>query len=135
MRETTFRAAMAAIATASALAAAACASTAPHNELSNTRWAVESISGASASGPTIEFTADRVAGTGGCNRFFGGYAVSGESISFNGVGSTRMACAPEIMARETAFFGVLNGAQRFARTGDQLVITAADGGAISLRAQ
>ena len=135
MREETFRAAMAAIATASALAAAACASGAPHNALSGTRWAVESIGGTAASGPTIEFTANRVAGTGGCNRFFGGYAVSGESISFDGVGSTRMACSPEIMMRETAFFGVLNGARHYVRTGDQLVITAADGSAISLRAQ
>ncbi len=135
MQEGTFRAAMTAIATASALAAAACASSAPQNALSGTRWAVESIGGAPAAGATIEFSAERVAGAGGCNRFFGGYAVSGESISFNDVGSTRMACAPEIMARETAFFGVLNSAQRYARIGDRLEITASDGAVLSLRAQ
>lgn len=113
---------MAAVACASALAAAACASSAPHTDLSGTRWAVESIAGETVSGPTIEFAEDRVSGTGGCNRFFGGYHVDGDRLTLTDVGSTRMACEEGIMRRETEFFAVLNEAQHYRRDGDRLVI-------------
>jgi heat shock protein HslJ len=121
-RVLSIRAAMTAVACVSALAAAACASNAPHTSLSGTSWAVESIAGQAVSGPTIEFAEDRVSGTGGCNRFFGGYSVDGDRLTFSAVGSTRMACEEEIMRREDAFFAVLNEAQNFRRDGDRLVI-------------
>jgi len=113
---------MAGAACASALAAAACASTAPHGDLSGTGWVVESIAGEAVSGPTIEFVEDRVSGTGGCNRFFGGYQVEGDRLTFSAVGSTRMACEEGIMRRETEFFAVLSQAQHYRRDGDRLVI-------------
>lgn len=34
----------------------------------------------------------KVFGNNGCNRFFGSYTTSGDEISFEGLGSTRMAC-------------------------------------------
>jgi heat shock protein HslJ len=116
------RAAMGAAACVSALAAAACASNAPHPDLAGTSWAVESIAGEAVSGPTIEFAEDRVSGTGGCNRFFGGYQVDGDRLAFTGMGVTRMACEEDVMRREDEFLAVLNEAQHYRRQGDRLVI-------------
>ena len=61
----------------------------------------------------IEFLpGNRVAGSSGCNRFFGTYTLTGETLTFDGLGSTRMACAAEAMAQEDALLkllGVING--------------------------
>lgn len=127
------RAAIVATACISALAAAACANSAPRADLSGSSWAVESVAGEPVSGPTIEFAQDRISGTGGCNRFFGGYSVEDGRISFTGVGATRMACEPEIMAREDQFFTALNAAQSYNREGDRLTLTGANGRAVVLR--
>jgi len=118
---------MAAIVSVSALAAAACATNAPANDLSGTSWRVQSIAGQPASGPTIEFAQDRISGTGGCNRFFGGYTAEQGRLSVSGVGSTRMACDPDIMRREADYFSVLNAAQSYRRDDGQLTIATADG--------
>lgn len=129
------RAAIVAAACISALAAAACANSAPRADLSGTSWAVESVTGQPVSGPTIEFAQDRISGTGGCNRFFGGYSAEDGRISFSAIGATRMACEPDIMAREDQFFAALNAAQSYSRDGDRLTLTSADGQAIVLRAR
>jgi heat shock protein HslJ len=129
------RAAIVAVACASALAAAACAANAPRADLSGTSWSVESVAGQPNAGPSIEFTQDRISGTGGCNRFFGGYSAEDGRISFTGVGATRMACAPDIMAREDQFFSALNAAQSYRRDGDRLTLTSADGRDIVLTAR
>ena len=129
------RAAIVATACVSALAAAACANSAPRADLSGTSWAVESVVGQPVSGPTIEFAQDRISGTGGCNRFFGGYTAEDGRISFSAIGATRMACEPDIMAREDHFFGALNSAQNYSREGGRLTLTSAEGQAIVLRAQ
>jgi len=44
-----------------------------------------------------------VSGSGGCNRLIGGFRLSGERLSFSSLGSTRMACAPEVMAFEQKY--------------------------------
>jgi heat shock protein HslJ len=133
-RSVSARATLAAVACVSALAAAACASNAPRNELSGTSWRVESIAGESAPGPTIEFAQDRISGTGGCNRFFGGYTADDGRLTITGVGATRMACEQAVMQRESAFFSVLNAAQSYTRAADRLTITSADGRDLVLRA-
>jgi len=55
----------------------------------------------------IQFKGDgKLAGHGGCNRFFGQYEISGNEIKMAPVGATRMACAKPIMDLEIVFFTV-----------------------------
>jgi heat shock protein HslJ len=129
------RAAIVATACISALAAAACANSAPRADLSGTGWAVESVAGQPMSGATIEFAQDRISGTGGCNRFFGGYTAEDGRLSFSAIGATRMACETDVMDREERFFAALNAVQSYSRDGDRLTLTGGDGQAIVLRAQ
>ncbi len=43
--------------------------------------------------PTMTFTDDgKIAGFAGCNRYFGGYAVDGRTITISGIGATKMFC-------------------------------------------
>lgn len=135
MRFVLNRTTLSGLALASALVAAACASSAPEAPLSGTRWQAQSIEGAPVAyrTPTIEFAGDRISGTGGCNRFFGGYTISGDRISFGGVGATEMACEPVIMAQEAAFHTALNSAQTYRREGETLVLTSSAGDALVFR--
>ncbi len=55
----------------------------------------------------IQFNEKDVAGHGGCNRFGGGYNFDGRSIKIGPLASTRMACAPEVMDAEQAWFRML----------------------------
>lgn len=122
------RASLAALALASGLAAAACASVAPEAPLSGTRWVAQSINGQPVAfrTPTLEFAGDRVSGTGGCNRYFGGYEAQGDQISFGGVGSTRMACEGPVMAQENAFHTTLAAVRAYRREGETLVLEGAN---------
>ena len=74
------------------------------------------------------FAADsaRVTGSGGCNRLFGDYTLSGDSLSFSGVGSTKMACATG-MDIETAFLPALARVARWRIVDRQLELTDAAG--------
>ena len=125
MRFVLNRTTLSGLALASALVAAACASSAPDAPLSNTRWQAQSIEGAPVAyrTPTIEFAGDRISGTGGCNRYFGGYAVTGDGISFSGVGATEMACEPVVMMQEAAFHTALGDARRYRREGETLILS------------
>jgi heat shock protein HslJ len=131
------RAAIAATSIISALFAAACASNAPTAALTNTSWTAVSINGEAIAerAPTIEFSGDRISGSGGCNRYFGGYEVTGaETIVVRGVGATEMACEPrEIMAREQAYFTALDAVRSYDHDGDQLTLSAVAGPTIVFR--
>lgn len=93
--------------------------------LAGTTWVMSS---AGKRPPSISFEADgKVAGSGGCNRFFGNYTQDGEALSFSPLGATRMACPPGIMKMEQAFFDML-GAVRTARIeAPELVLIDASG--------
>ena len=69
---------------------------------------------------TLEFNAadTMVAGRTNCNRFFGKYALSGQSLKFENLGMTRMAC-PD-MAYEDAFVQMLNGVDAYEIKGSEL---------------
>jgi len=64
-------------------------------------------------------------GFGGCNRFFGSYESSGESLTFGALGATRMAC-PEGMDREQELFTVLGTVNRYEIDGRTLRLFADD---------
>lgn len=71
---------------------------------------------------TAVFTQGQVSGTAGCNRYFGSYEVNGEAITISPLGSTRMACAEEIMAQESGFLTALPAATTFQIEGEQLTV-------------
>lgn len=63
---------------------------------------------------TLEFGEDgTVAGRGSCNRYSGPVDVSGDSISFGALASTRMACPGAVNRQENAFFAALRDAYRW----------------------
>lgn len=83
-------------------------------KLAGTSWKVDAMGGAAVIAghePKIEFSGDgKISGTTGCNRFFGGYTQSGETITFSGTGMTKMACLAEgVMAQEAKFVSILEG--------------------------
>ena len=76
--------------------------------------------------PSTELTADfsngRVTGTGGCNRFNGGYKTTGSQIKIGLLASTFMACEEGIMTQEGRYLKALQAATRFQVSGENLEI-------------
>lgn len=89
----------------------------PRTLLTGGEWTVESIGGKpviAGSGVTILFLEeDRVAGSASCNRFMGGYKLTGEGLSFHQLGGTMMACEEPLGEQETRFLGLLRDTYRF----------------------
>jgi putative lipoprotein len=97
------------------------------NELEDTRWVAESITGEpSAEGvtSTVAFAADgKVSGNAGCNDYFGSYALEGDSIGFGHMGATQKMCVhEEFMEQEARFLEALNRAERYSVDDGVLVI-------------
>lgn len=65
--------------------------------------------------PFIRFEGDgKVAGSGGCNNFFGQYSVeTGNEIKIGPLASTKKACMGEAGQYESEFFGLLESASNF----------------------
>lgn len=93
----------------------------PTNPLEGTLWQLEAFEHPDfpADEPmpriTLGFYADGSSGGhGGCNVYGSGYTTDGESITFEGVFSTMMACMEgRIMAQEIAYTGAISNATRF----------------------
>jgi putative lipoprotein len=68
----------------------------------------------------------RVTGSGGCNRLSGGYTLDGNSLSFTGVASTRMACMRG-METESSFLAALEHVQSWKISNGQLELVDEDG--------
>ncbi len=107
------------------------------NALQGVRWVL--VSYLNAAGETVTALADRevtaefgpdgrVAGNGGCNRYFASYTVDGGNLTIGQAGSTMMACEPvEIMNQEAAFLAALGSAAAWHVEGEQLhILNAAD---------
>lgn len=81
------------------------------------RWLAEDIRGGGVIDrlqTVLEIAPDgAVSGSGGCNRIFGRAAISGDSISFGRLASTRMACAPAAMNQEQKFLAALENVRRW----------------------
>ena len=95
--------------------------------LIGTSWRAEDIGGRGVidnAQTTITFDAEgRVAGSGGCNRYFGPVTIGGSAIRFGDIGATRMACVPALMDQEQKFFDALAATRsyRFDDRGNKLV--------------
>lgn len=80
---------------------------------------------------TITFDAEgRVAGSGGCNRYFGPVTIGGNTIRFGNLASTKMACTPALMDQEQTFFDALAATRsyRLDDGGETLVFLDENGG-------
>jgi copper homeostasis protein (lipoprotein) len=100
-----------------------------HAELVNTYWRLVELNNAIVR-PTINqkephmvlHTGDqRLAGNGGCNTFFGNFALDGDKLSFSAMGSTMMAC-PDGMETEQSFLLALAETDRAVVSGQFLEI-------------
>jgi heat shock protein HslJ len=105
---------------------------APGLALAGGEWRVTEIAGqpiVANSKPTITFEEGRVFGAGSCNRFMGGYTVSGDGLSLqmSQMASTMMACPEPLMQQEGAFLGALGAVKSYSVAGSTLTLTTADG--------
>jgi heat shock protein HslJ len=71
-----------------------------------------------------------VTGNVGCNGFGGNYKVNGDTINFDSITSTLMACADPIMQQESAVFNVFTNSAAFKIDNNMLTITSADGNSV-----
>jgi putative lipoprotein len=94
--------------------------------LANTAWRLEDLGDLGViddAEATLEFSEQgRATGSAPCNRFFATVAVSGDSIRFSAIGSTRMACAEPLASQEATYLKALESAERFAIEGSALTI-------------
>ncbi|MGH6735229.1 MAG: META domain-containing protein [Methyloceanibacter sp.] len=68
----------------------------------------------------------RVTGNGGCNQFFGGYKIAGDTVRIGPLASTKKGC-PGKYELETTFLSTLQAAATFRREGASLVLFDAGG--------
>lgn len=67
----------------------------------------------------------RAAGNASCNRFTGGVTISGNSITFGQLASTRMACVDSsVSAQEDQYLKILGAARRYEVKDNSLLIFA-----------
>ena len=77
---------------------------------------------------TAEFSDEgRIAGSAGCNRYFGSYEQSEDALTISQVGSTRMACPEPLMNQEDRFLTALKTVARWERHGNRLDLLDAAG--------
>jgi heat shock protein HslJ len=110
----------------------------PHEPepLVGTNWTLASLHTEDAvssviSGTTITAVFDdegRVAGSAGCNRYFGPYTLEGDSLSIGELGTTRMYCpGPGIMEQEAGYLDTLSKAAGFMIEGSRMSLVNANG--------
>jgi len=93
------------------------------SKLFGTWWRVEAIDGRKAEFVRgqrrdmhiILYSSRKMVGSGGCNQINGSFVYSPGSIRFGAIASSRMMCAPVVMARERAFIAAL-------RKGDSSIV-------------
>lgn len=103
----------------------------PRSLLEGPEWRIEVIDGEPVP-DDVEVTLgfleeDRIAGAGGCNRYMGGYDLTGEGLSIGKLGSTMMACSEPQMAVERRFLDLLDAVARFDISEGALVLMTNDG--------
>ena len=77
----------------------------------------------------------KLGGHAGCNRFFGTYKASGETLEIGPMGVTQMMCPEPAMTEERALLSALETAERFLRERVDLKLFDADGNEIARFAQ
>ena len=78
------------------------------------------------SGATLLLEDVEASGTSFCNHYGGTYRVDGDAIAFENLGGTEMACAPDVMAAESAYLRALGSVRTVAVEGNILLLTGDD---------
>jgi heat shock protein HslJ/membrane-bound inhibitor of C-type lysozyme len=103
---------------------------APGELLGGLTWAVVALNGQPVPdgvAPDLRFEGETVAGNSGCNRFTGGFRLSGEGLTLGPLAMTRMACPEPQSATEQAMTAALAAVTRFDVTDDGgLILLAGD---------
>lgn len=104
----------------------------PLSLLVGRQWRIVEIDGSATlpgTEPTLSFLGGgQAAGHAGCNRYSGGYTLSGEGLGLGPIAATKMACLQEgVMAQERRFLDLLGATARFDFDEDgRLLLIAAD---------
>ncbi|AZO31208.1 YbaY family lipoprotein [Mesorhizobium sp. M1B.F.Ca.ET.045.04.1.1] len=93
-------------------------------------WLIEYIDGIGViAEPQATFRvseAGKAGGKGPCNTYFATATVEGNKIAIGDIGSTKMACAPDVMAQERALFNALGKAASYHVDAGKLLIADKD---------
>lgn len=93
-------------------------------ELQASTWQLQ---GASGDTFTLQVAGDKVAGKGGCNRYFGGITQQGDGVlTLGAMGSTRMMCPGDLAGKEMIYLQQLEKVATFKVSGKQLVLSDAN---------
>lgn len=85
------------------------------------------LQGASGDTFTLQVAGDKVAGKGGCNRYFGGITQQSDGVlTLGAMGSTRMMCMGELAGKEMLYLQKLEKVATFKVSGQQLVLSDAN---------
>ena len=74
----------------------------------------------------LQEPSDKLSGSGGCNRLFGSFDLSGSSLQFHSVASTRMACGGNTSEHESALLEALKLTTGFRISGNLLQLKVDD---------
>ncbi len=101
------------------------------NDLAGTSWAMTTLNGQpalKATAVTLNFIADKAAGSDGCNNYSTTYVADGSTIKLKEpIATTMMACADPIMKQATAYLQALGQAASYKATATQLTLADASG--------
>ncbi len=91
-------------------------------------WKLESLKGSTValkSGTSITLSFDgstaKISGTGVCNKYFGGYTKTDETLIFSGIGSTKMMCDDNL--NESDYFSALGSVDSYKISGSKLSLS------------
>lgn len=76
---------------------------------------------------TATFRLTQVEGSAGCNSYSGTYGTNGNVVAVGPLATTRMACADDVMAQETAFLAALGGIGFVEPRGNTLLLSDRNG--------
>jgi heat shock protein HslJ len=94
-------------------------------------WVAVELNGKLVDGPTLDYTSDKVSGTGGCNRFNGPISIEDDAIQIGPLASTKMVCEGKAEI-ESQYFAALEAARSFVLDNGMLVIKD-EGGKVILK--
>ncbi len=94
-------------------AAMPAAAPAPGPSLRGTLWRLQALQDGDGPELRLDADADRVSGSGGCNRLIGGFQLEGEQLRFSELASTKMACPAALMAMEQRYMEALGQVRRW----------------------
>lgn len=101
------------------------------DKLEGVEWKLESLNGKtfvlkSGNSITLSFegTTAKIGGTAVCNKYFGGYTKTVETVVFSGIGSTKMMCDDNL--NESDYFSMLGSVDSYKISGGKLTLMSKD---------